>query len=1044
MHFSLRSTNLVIRARHKDTQDIFELIPQQKFKDDLPAILIEGYAHWLNLSTRIIEIRPLEKLWEQSLDNWIISHGSRPYRVTKGCESLVDIRSPTWCMVSCRLECLDIPDNLIITSSPVDGVHFSESSSSHRLSVALPRYGLSFFVNDGGDLESRDFNDMVYDEDQHVGTLFGLVNKLVLRPKAQFEEDLFPKCILIPDGKPHLEQHGHQPRVTIKPHRSPRDDTVEGSCRLGNVLYHIYEMDNTLGCFTGISSLKSRLYLAELHTLTNNACRPDPLTGRTGVEEALSLTWLTGTRLTLGSRGEDLLYDVYSSRRGLVTWLPGTRRDLRIGEEDVWSSPRGPQTHVAIEKIRQGTSFDARLKQCRENVLQEAYLYPSEVTTQLPKEDQLHVLPSMKLEDHLVSYAATTVDWWSRWAPIVNNLSNWAKAWGDPIVGDDPSSQLEALRSNHTVPQLRINIYGLLGRGGSKGTSKRAARRIQLLFSLPTLVYSSKDQHATLQSTLEAFARQPRIHLENSPSFPQLGSEEDDEEDEGDDEEDDEDEEDEVEEDEVEVEEDGSEDEDEDDDESEDKDEINNNNDNTDDKDEDEDNLPQHLSNLYLMLMIRNSFTRFKGDPTSKPLPPNSESVTNALEPSSGWQITLDQLLRERPEPKLPFCHRLPLGNGNAGSNGSDSESPSKSDISKSRLGQVFPPSTGGEPPGYHTQYICRLQDSARLAFSKGAPASTCSGSAVKPSAEALWEHYKQSKALYTKGLEVVQKALEPREQIERILDRCGQWPRATPYTLFRCLASTSPIQPPHNWKTCLIALALLTLELQRARRLLQFASRNLEDAFFKELENEGGEGWLAAEHPDWVLIQVCILYPESSCLLKFVSQPSQLQGNFLIRRSQVDVAKEMIAPRSKENTVMQVNMGEGKSSVIIPICAAALANGCQLVRVIVPKALKAQMLQLLTNRLGGLVGMSIYHLTLSRFRSHSYVDVDVMGKIMNERGIVVMTPEDVLALKLVCVDKMIDTKVKADLSTTVRKSDYEHLLTERWLKSVSMIILRQ
>ena len=37
--------------------------------------------------------------------------------------------------------------------------------------------------------------------------------------------------------------------------------------------------------------------------------------------------------------------------------------------------------------------------------------------------------------------------------------------------------------------------------------------------------------------------------------------------------------------------------------------------------------------------------------------------------------------------------------------------------------------------------------------------------------------------------------------------------------------------------------------------------------------------------------------------------------------------------------------MDEGKSSVIIPICAATVANGCQLVHVIVPKALKTQML---------------------------------------------------------------------------------------------------
>lgn len=136
----------------------------------------------------------------------------------------------------------------------------------------------------------------------------------------------------------------------------------------------------------------------------------------------------------------------------------------------------------------------------------------------------------------------------------------------------------------------------------------------------------------------------------------------------------------------------------------------------------------------------------------------------------------------------------------------------------------------------------------------------------------------------------------------------------------------------------------------------------------------------------------------------------------------------------------MQVNMGEGKSSVIIPICAAALVDSGQLVRVIIPKALKTQMLQLLANRLGGLVGMSIYQLTLSRFEP--YHSADTMRNIMNERGILVMTPEDVLALKLSCVDAAIYRKIAGSMST-VQKLDYEHLLTERWLKSVSMIVLQ-
>ena len=810
MHFSLRSDNLVIRARHKDGEDILELIPQEKLQGDLPAILIKGHAHWLNLSTHIIEIRPLKKLWEQSLDNWRTSRASRPYQMTNGHESLVDIRSSTWDMVSRHLECLDIPDNLVITSSPADG---AQSSPPLRLSVTLPRYGLSFFVNNSGDLESRDFKDMVCDENQCIGTLVGLVNRLVLRPKAQFEEDLIPRCILIPDGEPSLEWHGHQPRVVI----TPREDTADER-RPDNVFCHIYKVDGTLGCLTGIPSLESRLYLAQLHSLTNNACRLDRLTGRTGVEEAISLAWLAGDRFLSGS----------------------VSHQVRIGSF-------GAQKAIAIAKCHEGPDqFDAKLKHHRNDVLQEAYLYPSEIVARLPEEDQLEVnicQPSLlSLADNLVYTTASTVDQWSLNAPIMNDLSSWAEAWGDTIAGDNPSSQLEGLQSNSTVSPFRIKIYNLLGRGGSEGGG--ATRRFQLLFSLPVMVYSSENRQGTLLSTLVAFSKQPHIHLENSPRYAEynlldgyhpesqrvyacvskarhsrlvtgieaaaskqlLGS-------------------------------------------------WPSETVPTASLDPDRfdvaslnASLQPLFSSWYRNFKLKRYLTRVCAKPISLRLPPNSCKLEP---PSADWQTTLDQLLRERRAPELPLCHRLP--HRKAGSNAISS-----SDIS--RLGQLFSRlPTDGRAPGFQTQYVARLQASAQHVRAEEPRAGIPSGSAVRPLTETFREHYKQCKASYTKSLHTVKTALGPITQVEQILDRCGQWPRATPYTLFRCLASTSPINPPGNWRKCLISLTLLALELQRARRLLQFSSDNLEEEFFKEFENEGGDGWVAAEHPDWLLIQVHI-----------------------------------------------------------------------------------------------------------------------------------------------------------------------------------------
>jgi hypothetical protein len=126
----------------------------------------------------------------------------------------------------------------------------------------------------------------------------------------------------------------------------------------------------------------------------------------------------------------------------------------------------------------------------------------------------------------------------------------------------------------------------------------------------------------------------------------------------------------------------------------------------------------------------------------------------------------------------------------------------------------------------------------------------------------------------------------------------------------------------------------------------------------------------------------------------------------------------EIMSPRSGENTVMQVNMGEGKSSVIIPIAAAALADGKQLVRVVVPKALTVQMFELLVARLGGLANRPIYHLPFSRTPEYNHLgrvislQIDDLHKLMPqcmaERGILLVQPEHVASLRLVGVEEQI------------------------------------
>ena len=360
----------MVQAQANQTKEVLELIPSKKLWGDLPPALVDGHIHWLNLITKIIEIRPLDRLWEYSAENWRIDCASGQYRMYRGPENLVGICSPTGAMLSECFKCFNNVDksrqrkflddeyfegmrrNLLITTSSVESVQFT---SMQRLFVTLPSYGLSFFVNEMEELESRDFKDMVYDENQCVGTLFGLENILVLRPKTHIAGTLVPEAfllrrVLIPDGFPVI--HGdHQVRIDIDANSLARRD---------GPLYHAYDVDTELGCLIGNGSLMSTRYLAYLHTMTSYH-RPDPLTGKTGAQAALCLLQSAGCRSIMKLRAFD--------------------------DDEVWTSTQYPQINAAYKEIRRRYYWDRREYYDDHEVQEEhsarraAYLFPANATS---------------------------------------------------------------------------------------------------------------------------------------------------------------------------------------------------------------------------------------------------------------------------------------------------------------------------------------------------------------------------------------------------------------------------------------------------------------------------------------------------------------------------------------------------------------------------------------------------------------------------------------------------------------------------------------
>lgn len=141
-----------------------------------------------------------------------------------------------------------------------------------------------------------------------------------------------------------------------------------------------------------------------------------------------------------------------------------------------------------------------------------------------------------------------------------------------------------------------------------------------------------------------------------------------------------------------------------------------------------------------------------------------------------------------------------------------------------------------------------------------------------------------------------------------------------------------------------------------------------------------------------------------------------KLKKKIRIRKVQEEIASEMrLRPDGKENTVMQLNMGEGESSVIVPIVAAALADSSRLVRIIVAKPQSKQRFEMLLLKLSGMLGRGIYHLPFSRalkLTSREAEDILKMcQECMKNKGVLLVQPEQILSLKLMCLECIITEK---------------------------------
>ncbi|KAB5582293.1 hypothetical protein GE09DRAFT_1197755 [Coniochaeta sp. 2T2.1] len=222
-----------------------------------------------------------------------------------------------------------------------------------------------------------------------------------------------------------------------------------------------------------------------------------------------------------------------------------------------------------------------------------------------------------------------------------------------------------------------------------------------------------------------------------------------------------------------------------------------------------------------------------------------------------------------------------------------------------------------------------------------------------------------------------------------------GLFPILTPITLLEQLRSTNTKRSQDSF-SAIVDFGMIITRVQKQMRLNDLATKHDQTRYNEEAENVGHQNWRPQQYPDWLLLEI--------------------EADILIRPTQVDVAMATISPPSESNSVLQMNMGQGKTSVVIPMVAAVIANGRSLARIIVPKALLQQNAQLIHARLGGILGREICHVPFSRKTPTDPTTLkaytNIHRHILQHGGVLMCLPEHNMSFMLSGIQKLLDENV--------------------------------
>lgn len=269
VHFGIRHAGTPdesVVVQLSSSHGTVEFVPREMFKRDghydLPERLCKKPCmHFLNFATGCLEVRRYPQLWRLRPRDWVINLRTRTCQ--KGTihqiSRLLSHESNLGRKMVHSFQHFERPEGLLLYVP-----------SSGRPHVELSRFEMTFFVNYNGRLQDNKLN-MEFDKDQDAGTFYGLLSKIVLRDVKNQSK----RSIIVPFGQPESRICGPHLEILMV----SEFDTV----RFGK-----FDIDVNLGRLETPPEPALVFAKAYYHALTAFPI-PDPLTSKTGMEEAFHI-----------------------------------------------------------------------------------------------------------------------------------------------------------------------------------------------------------------------------------------------------------------------------------------------------------------------------------------------------------------------------------------------------------------------------------------------------------------------------------------------------------------------------------------------------------------------------------------------------------------------------------------------------------------------------------------------------------------------------------------------------------------------------------